>query len=337
MGAPSDTRFNGSRVLVTGGLGFIGSTLALRLAEAGAEVVVVDALIPGYGGNKFNLESGLPESAANIRVNISDVRDEHGMNHLVQGADFVFHLAAQVSHVHSLSDPFLDIDINIKGTAVLMEALKKHNKKAVVIRGGTRGQYGPTSKQPVSEDAPSNPKGIYEISQLTAEKILQVYHDIHGVRCVNLRLTNIYGPRAQMQHHHFGVANWFVRLALENKEIPIFGDGSIKRDFLYVDDCIDAMLACAVEEKTYGRVLNVGYGEPVTFKQYAETLIEVLGHGSWAFKPFSAERAAQEPGDFCSDITRIRETAGWSPRVKLDDGLRRTAEFYKRHRARYWQ
>lgn len=332
MGANTDNRFDGSRVVVTGGAGFIGSTLAMRLADAGAQVTVVDALIPGYGGNLFNLEPARP----GLRINISDVRDAHGMNHLVQGADFVFHLAAQVSHVQSLSDPFPDIDINIKGTAVLMEALKNHNRKAIVIRGGTRGQYGPTSKWPVDEDTPMNPKGIYEISQLTAEKILQVYNDIHGVRCVNLRLTNIYGPRSQMQHHHFGVANWFVRLALDGKEIPIFGDGLIKRDFLYVDDCVDAMLAVAVEPKALGRIFNVGYGEPVTFKEYAEALVRIAGRGSWKFAPFTAERAAQEPGDFCSDISRLREATGWSPRTSLEEGIRRTVEFYRAHKDRYW-
>lgn len=332
MAESPDSRYRGSRVLVTGGAGFIGGTLARRLAEAGAEVTVVDAMIPGYGGNLFNLEPR-PER---LRLNISDVRDVHGMNHLVDGQDFVFHLAAQVSHVQSLSDPFPDIDINIKGTAVLMEACKNHNKKAVVIRAGTRGQYGPTSKWPVPEDTPMNPKGIYEISQLTAEKLLQVYNDIHGVRCVNLRLTNIYGPRAQMHHHHFGVANWFVRLALEGKEIPIFGDGSIKRDFLFVDDCVDALLDAATESKAYGQVFNVGYGEPVTFKEYAETLVRVAGAGAWKFAPFTPERAAQEPGDFCSDITRIRQTLGWAPSVGLEEGLRRTVDFYRCHRAHYW-
>lgn len=332
MAANTDTRFLGSRVLVTGGAGFIGSTLALRLADAGAEVTVVDALIPGYGGNLFNLGP----ARSSIRVNISDVRDAHGMNHIVQGADFIFHLAAQVSHVQSLSDPFPDIDINIKGTAVLLEACKNHNKKAIVIRGGTRGQYGPTSKWPVSEDTPMNPKGIYEISQLTAEKILQVYNDIHGVRCVNLRLTNIYGPRAQMKHHHFGVANWFIRLVLDDETISLFGDGSIKRDFLYVDDCVDAMLSVALEEKARGKVFNVGFGEPVTFKEYAEALVDVAGKGSWKFAPFTAERAAQEPGDFCSDITRIRETTGWSPRTELKEGLRRTVDFYRANKAHYW-
>lgn len=324
--------FRGRRVLITGGAGFIGSSLAHRLVAAGADVTLVDALIPGYGGNLFNIE---PIRGA-VRLNISDIRDTHGMNYLVQGMDFIFHLAAQVSHVQSLSDPFPDIDINMKGTAVLLEACKHHNRQAVIVRAGTRGQYGPASRWPVTEDAPMNPKGIYEISQLGAEKLLQVYNDIHGVRGVNLRLTNVYGPRAQMSHSHFGVANWFVRLALEGAEIPIFGDGAIKRDFLYVEDCVDAMLLVAADEKAHGRVFNVGAGEPTTFKDYAETLIKVAGQGSWRFAPFTPERAAQEPGDFWSDISLIGRTVGWAPRTSVEEGLRLTVDFYRRHRARYW-
>lgn len=325
------SHFDGANVLVTGGLGFIGSNLVLRLVESGAHVAVVDAMIPLYGANLFNVEPVKDK----IRLNVSDVRDAYGMSHLVEGMDYVFHLAAQVCHVQSLTDPFPDIDINIKGTAVLMEALKAKNRKAVVIRAGTRGQYGPTDKWPVSEDSPMNPKGIYEVSQLTAEKLLQVYHDVHGIRCVNLRLTNIYGPRSQMRHSRFGVANWFVRLNLDGKTIPIFGDGSIKRDFLYVDDCVDALLASA-RPQAHGKIFNVGYGEPSTFKEYAETLIRVSGTGKWEFAPFTQERAAQEPGDFCSDITRIRQALGWAPKVGLEEGIRRTVDFYARNKARYW-
>lgn len=323
--------FDGANVLITGGLGFIGSNLSLKLVESGAHVTIVDAMVPLYGANLFNIAP----IKDRVRLNISDVRDSYGMGHLVEGMDYVFHLAAQVCHVQSLTDPFPDIDINIKGTAVLMEALKARNRKAVVIRAGTRGQYGATQKGPVSEDSPMNPKGIYEVSHLAAEKLLQVYNDVHGIRCVNLRLTNVYGPRSQMRHSRFGVANWFVRLALDGKTIPIFGDGSIKRDFLYVDDCIDAMIASSQPE-AHGKIFNVGYGETSTFREYAETLISLYGRGKWEFAPFTQERAAQEPGDFCSDISRIRETLAWAPRTGLAKGISATLEFYDRHRSNYW-
>ena len=328
-----DLALDGAEVLITGGLGFIGSTLAIRLVELGARVTLVDAMIPAFGGNLFNIAP----IRDRVKLNISDVRDLHGMNHLVQGKDFIFHLAAQVSHLHSmLVGPFDDIDINIKGTAILLEACKAHNRNAVVVRAGTRGQYGPTSKLPVSEDAPLNPKGIYEISQLTAEKTLQVYAEHFGIRAVNLRLTNIYGPRGQMRHSQYVVANWFVRLAIDDETIRVFGDGSIKRDFLYVDDCVDALIESARQPAAHGKIFNVGFGTPTTFREFAERLIAIAGTGRWEFAPFSAERAAQEPGDFYSDISRITTTVGWKPRTPVDQGLRQTVDYYRRWKEHYW-
>jgi len=324
--------FDGAQVLITGGAGFIGSTLALRLVELGARVTLVDAMIPGYGGNLFNIAA----IRERVWLNISDVRDAAGMNHLVRDKDYVFHLAAQVSHMRSLSDPFPDIDINIKGTAVVLEACKAHNRRAIVVRAGTRGQYGAATKLPVSEDAPMHPKGLYEISQLAAEQTLDVYRTNFGIRSVNLRLTNVYGPRAQMRSSDFGVANWFIRLAIDGETIKVFGDGSIKRDFLYVDDCVDAMIRCAAEPAAYGGVFNVGAGDPATFKDFAETVIRIAGTGRWELAPFTPERAAQEPGDFYSDIGRIRDVVGWAPQTSLADGIRRTVEFYRAHKAHYW-
>ncbi len=325
--------FDGAEVLITGGLGFIGSTLAIRLVELGSHVTLVDAMIPDLGGNLFNIAP----IHDRVRLNISDVRDVHGMNYLVQGKDFIFHLAAQVSHLRSmLVDPFDDIDINIKGTAILLEACKAHNRKAILVRAGTRGQYGPTSALPVSEDAPMNPKGIYELSQLTAEKALQVYGEHFAIRAINLRLTNVYGPRGQMRHSQYGVANWFVRLAIDGETIRIFGDGSIKRDFLYVDDCVDALIESAQQPAAHGQVFNVGFGTPTTFKEFAERLISIAGTGRWEYAPFSPERAAQEPGDFYSDISRIATSVGWRPRTSVDEGLRRTVDYYRRRKEHYW-
>ncbi|HEX7589675.1 MAG TPA: NAD-dependent epimerase/dehydratase family protein, partial [Demequinaceae bacterium] len=246
--------FAGARALITGGAGFIGSTLAIALVARGARVRVVDAMIPGYGGNLFNLEP----VKGRVAVEVADIRDPEAMSRAVRGQDFVFHLAGQVDHVLSLTDPFPDIDINIKGTAVVMEALKHHNPKARVVYTGTRGQYGPAVTLPVAEDAPTNPRGIYEISNLTAEKIIEVYDRVHGIPSVLLRLTNVYGPRAQMKHSRYGVVNWFVRLALDGSVIPVFGDGTILRDFLYVDDCVEAILLAAGSDAVFGEVLNVG-------------------------------------------------------------------------------
>jgi UDP-glucose 4-epimerase len=324
--------FSGSRVLITGGLGFIGSNLAARLAREGARVTICDAMIEGYGGNLENIR----EIRAQVAVHFADVRDEAIMGQLVEGQDVIFHLAAQVSHVMSLSNPYLDIDINIKGTAAVLEACRKRNPKTLVIRSGTRGQYGPAVRLPVSEEAPSDPRGIYEISQLSAEMICRTYTRIHGIRTVPLRLTNVYGPRAQMKHSQFGVVNWFVRLALEGRAIPIFGSGKILRDFLYVDDCVDALLAAAREPKAVGEVLNVGHDRPSTFLEVAEILCELVPEARIEFTEFSPERKAQEPGDFVSDITKIRGLLGWDPKVALRDGLARTVAFYRERKADYF-
>ena len=324
--------FRGARALVTGGMGFTGSNLAISLVEAGADVTIVDAMIPGYAGNRFNIAP----IESRVTVNFCDVRDVNAMNHLVRGQDFVFHLAGQVDHILSMSDPFPDIDINIKGTAVVMEALRLHNPRANVIYTGTRGQYGPAVSLPVNEEAPTHPKGIYEISNLTAEKIIQVYYDARGIDAVLLRLTNVYGPRAQMKHPRYGVVNWFVRLAIDDATIKVFGDGKILRDFLYIDDAVEAIMMSALAPKAAGEVLNVGVDKPTDFIELAETLIDVAGSGRWEFAPFSPERKAQEPGDFYSDISKIKRLVGWQPRTTLRDGLRRTIEFYRANKAHYW-
>jgi len=324
--------FDGKRVLITGGLGFIGSNLARRLVEHGARVAVCDALIDGYGGNPANIA----EIRDAIDFERADVRDAPAMERLVSGREVVFHLAAQVSHVMSLSDPYPDIDINIKGTAVVLEACRKKNPGALVVRSGTRGQYGPAVKLPVSEETPSDPRGIYEISQLSAEMICRTYTRIHGIRTVPLRLTNVYGPRGQMKHSHFGVVNWFVRLALEGKPIPIFGSGKILRDFLYVDDCVDALVRAAVEPRAVGEILNVGHDRASTFLEVAEILRDLVPATTIAFTDFTPERKAQEPGDFVSDIGKIRRLLGWEPSVSLREGLACTVAFYRDRRDEYF-
>lgn len=320
------------KVLITGGLGFIGSNLARRLVELGADITVVDAMLPGYGGNLFNIEG----IADRIRINFSDIRDVHTMNYLVRDQEIVFHLAGQVDHILSLTNPFPDIDINIRGSAVVMEAVREHAPAARVVYTGTRGQYGPAVSLPVGEDTPMNPKGLYELSNLTAEKMMLLYNDKHDVATSVLRLTNIYGPRAQMHHSRYGVVNWFVRVALDDGTIKVFGKGDIKRDFLYVDDAVEAILLTAVRDEAIGEVFNVGVDIPSNFLELAERIISIAGTGRWEFAPFSPERAKQEPGDFYSDITKIRNALGWEPATDLDTGLRSTIEFYKQHRSHYW-
>jgi UDP-glucose 4-epimerase len=324
--------FAGRRVLILGGLGFLGSSLAIRLAACGARITLADAMIEEYGGNLHNIA---PIRDAAI-VNFCDIRDAAAMNWLVRDQDYVFHSAAQVCHLKSLSDPFPDIDINITGTAVVMEALRRFNPAAKVVKLGSRGQYGSVIKLPAGEETRPEPKGIYEISLLAAEHIMASYQRNHGIRCVLSRLTNIYGPRAQMRHNRFGVANWFMRLAVDGETVPIFGDGRIKRDFLYIDDCVEALLLLAVTPEAEGEVFNIGHDVPSDFLTLAETIVETAGTGHIAFTPFSPERKAQEPGDFYTDIAKISRVTGWRPTTPLGDGVAETIAFYRQNREHYW-
>jgi len=333
MTEPADVDgFRDREVLITGGLGFIGSNLAISLVDLGARVTVLDAMRDDHGGNIFNVEP----IRDRVAINFSDVRDESSLQYLVRGKDYIFHLAGQNDHVLSLTNPFPDIDINIKGSAMLLETCKRVNRDARLIYSGTRGEYGPAAMLPVGEDQPMRPRGIYELSSLTAQQLFQIYHDNHGVRSITLRLTNIYGERAQMRHSRFGVANWFVRLALDNEAIPVFGDGLLLRDFVYVQDAVEAMLRCAVTESAYGQVFNVGNSHASNFRELAETVVRVAGSGRWQLAPFSPERAAQEPGDFCSDIRKIGRVVGWRPVTSLEDGITKTVAFYRKFREHYW-
>lgn len=324
--------FKSKKVLITGGLGFIGSNLAIRLVEAGAKVTILDAMIQGHGGNVFNIDPVKDD----VLLNFSDIRDENSMNYIVRDKEYIFHLAGQNDHVLSLTNPFPDIDINIKGSAVLLEACKKFNRDVHVIYTGTRGEYGSAVTLPVKEDAPLNPKGIYELSSLTAQKLFKLYHDNHGIKSVTLRLTNIFGERAQMQHSRFGVVNWFIRLAVDNQTIKVFGDGSILRDFLYVQDTVEAILKSALCDDAYGEVFNIGVDKPVSFLDLAKTIIRIAGSGKWEFAPFTPERAAQEPGNFYSDITKTKTIIGWEPDTALKDGLARTINYYRAFKEHYW-
>jgi UDP-glucose 4-epimerase len=324
--------FGSKAVLITGGLGFIGSNLAIRLVGLGAQVHILDAMYEQHGGNIYNID----EVKNKVTVNYCDIRDSNALRCLVPGHDFVFHLAGQNDHVLSLKDPFPDIYINIVGSAKLLEACRLYNPQVKLVYTGTRGEYGSNVSLPVSEEAPLNPKGIYELSSMTAQKLFKIYNDNQRLRSITLRLTNVYGPRSQMKHDRFGVVNWFVRQAIDGETIRVFGDGSIKRDFLYVDDAVDAILMCAASSEAYGQTFNVGRDVPTTFLELAQMIVRLARSGSWKHADFTPERAAQEPGHYFSDISKIRSAVGWSPRVSLEDGLTRTIQFYRTHREHYW-
>lgn len=322
----------GKKVLVTGGLGFIGSNLVGELVRQGSDVTIVDNMLPRQGGNLFNIH----DVAGSVKVNISDVRNELSMNHLVKEKDLVFHLAGQVNHVDSMRNPVQDLEINCRGTLVLLEALRQHNPSARVIFAGTRGEYGSTVKLPVDEDHPTNPKGIYAVTNLTAEKMVLVYDDVYGIPGACLRITNTYGPRHQMMHDEYGVFNWFIRKAMDDEEIPVFGDGRILRDFLFVDDLVECMLSVAVTAGAFGKVFNIGTGIPVNFIDLAQKIAAIAGSGRTIFTEFTRERQEVEPGDYYADISRITSTVEWKPKTSLDDGIAATIDYYRRFRKEYW-
>ncbi len=323
----------GKRILVTGGLGFIGSNLSARLVQLGARVTIVDNMIPRLGGNLFNVNEIIDQ----VHINFSDVRDTHAMDHLVKGQEIIFHLAGQVNHVDSIRNPIQDLDINCRGTLVLLESCRKHNREAKIVFAGTRGEYGASVTLPVREDHPTNPKGIYAVTNLSAEKMVLVYDDVHGISGTCLRLTNTYGPRHQMAHDEYGVVNWFIRKAIDDERVPVFGDGRILRDFLFVDDAVNCFIAMAQCPQAFGEVFNVGTGIPYIFIELAKKIVETAGTGEVVFTEFTKERKEVEPGDYYTDISKVRQRVGWEPTIDLDAGLRKTVEFYRKHKEHYWK
>jgi UDP-glucose 4-epimerase len=333
MPLPSYDPYNGARVLVTGGLGFIGSHLAARAVELGAEVTIVDSLIPEYGGNPYNVR----EIADRVQVNYSDIRDPWSIRHLVRDQDFIFNLAGQVSHVDSMEDPETDLDINCKAQLSLLEALRAGNSDAVIVFAASRQQYGRPQFVPVTEDHPLIPVDVNGINLIAGESYHLLYNDVYGIPAVSLRLTNTYGPHLLMKHGRQGFITTFIRLALEGKDISVFGDGSQLRDFTYVSDAVDAFLAAGVTEATHGRALNVGGQEPVPLIEVARLCQELAGMGGQVkTAPWPPEREKIDIGSIYVDHARLMEATGWEPTVTLRDGLRETIEFYREHGEHYW-
>lgn len=323
--------YRGKNVLITGGLGFIGSTLSFRLVEYGAKVTLLDSLIPEYGGNLFNIH----EIEDKVKVNVADLRDRYGINYLVQGQDYIFNLAGTLSHVDSLKDPFTDLEINCVSQLSLLEACRKRNPTVKIVFAGTRGQYGRPDYLPVDEKHPMHPTEVNGVHNMAAEWYHILYNNLYGIRATSLRLTNTYGPRHQMKHHRQGILNWFVRLILEDKEVALYGDGKQIRDTNYVDDVVEALLLVACSEATNGEVYNLG-GVPTSLEEVVKLLIKITNKGRYKFVPFPEDSKAIEIGDYVADCSKITKTLGWRPQVSLEEGLRRTVEFYREYAEHYW-
>jgi UDP-glucose 4-epimerase len=323
--------YRGRRVMITGGLGFIGSNLAHRLAELGADVLLVDSLIPDYGGNLHNI-GGIEDC---VHVNIADVRQASTMNYLVQGREVIFNLAGQVSHIDSMRDPHTDLEINCRSQLTLLEACRHHNPAAKVVYASTRQIYGKPDVLPVTERHLVRPTDVNGINKAAGEYYHLVYNNVFGVRGCALRLTNIYGPRQLLRHNRQGFIGWFIRLALEDREIQVFGDGSQIRDFVYVDDAAEAFLLAGATDAVNGEAFNVGGDEHFAHSEVVDLLVRTAGTGRHRFVEWPAEKKVIDIGSFYADSTLFKTRTGWTPRVGLAEGLRRTLDYYRTRMEHY--
>ena len=323
--------YQGRKVMITGGLGFIGSNLAHRLVALGADVLLVDSLIPDYGVNLFNID-GIDDL---VYVNIADVRQQSTINYLVKDCQVIFNLAGQVSHVDSLRDPYADLEINCRGQLTILEACRYNNPKTKVVYAGTRQVYGRPDSLPVNESHLVRPTDVNGINKAAGEYYHLVYNNVFGIRACSLRLTNVYGPRQLIKHDRQGFIGWFIRLAIEDGTIQIYGDGSQRRDFVFVDDAVDAFLRAGADDVCNGEVFNVGGSEPISHRDLTALLVEIAGSGRVEYIPWPAEKKAIDIGDFYADSSKFTIATGWTPSVALKDGLRKTVAFYRQHWDRY--
>jgi UDP-glucose 4-epimerase len=322
--------FTGRRVLITGGLGFIGANLARRLAAAGAHLTLVDSLIPEYGGNLFNI-AGIEDRA---RVNISDVRDEHSMCVLVQNHDYLFNLAGQTSHLDSMTDPYTDLEINCRAQLSILEACRKHNPGIKIVYASTRQIYGKPDYLPVDEKHLLRPVDVNGINKMAGEWYHILYNNVYGIRACALRLTNTYGPRMRVKDARQTFLGVWIRLAVEGKPFEVWG-GDQLRDFTYVDDAVEALLLAAAAPAADGGVFNVGGGPPLSLAALARLLVEVNSGGEYRVRAFPPERKQIDIGDYYADDRLLRQVLGWQLRVSLADGLARTLAFYQEYLSRY--
>jgi UDP-glucose 4-epimerase len=326
------TFFRDARILITGGAGMIGSTMARILVEQGAEVTIVDAMLPAYGGNRFNL-NGIMDKVVFVK---GDIRNLERVKDWVDGADYVFSLAAQVSYVDSNHDPLLDLDINCRGHLNLLLALSQINRRAKVVFTSSRFVYGTIDYNPVHEGHDFNCLSIYGIHKLAGEKYYRFYHDSQGLDTVSVRITNPYGPRQQMKHSKYGIVNWFIRLALESKPLTVFGEGLQKRDYIFVEDVTEGILNVALAPGTAGQVYNLGTGTGTPFIDMVQLVAGYIPGTEVHHLPWPQDRYFVETGDFIADISKIQAATDWAPRVGLAAGIEKTIAFYREHQGQYW-
>lgn len=327
-----DAKIKNKKVLITGGLGMIGSTLANKLIVMGAEVTLLDSLIKPYGANFFNVN----EISHLIKINISDIRDKESVKVLVKDKDIIINLAGQVSHNDSLQNPYLDADINYIGHLNVLEAVKINNPTAKILYSGSRLQFGKIIANPVAEDHPLNPLTPYAVNKTAAENLYLYYNRVFNIPIVLFRIANPYGPRCQMQHSKYAIINWFIRNAMEDKEITIFGDGSQIRDYIFVDDLADAFILASTDENIKSEIFNIGSGTGTTFRDMVEQVVEIVGKGRIKYLPWPQDYLNVETGDYITNIEKIKTKLNWLPKTDLRKGIEKTVEYYQQFRNNYW-
>jgi UDP-glucose 4-epimerase len=324
--------FAGARVLITGGLGFIGANLAHRLLDLGSDVTLVDSLIPEYGGNIHNI-IGIEDR---LRVNIADVRDEYSMNYLVQDKDYLFNLAGQTSHMDSMRDPYTDLEINCRAQLSILEACHKRNPTIKVVYASTRQIYGRPDYLPVDERHLLHPTDVNGINKMAGEWYHILYNNVYGVRACALRLTNTYGPRMRVKDARQTFLGIWIKNLLDGVPIQVWGDGMQIRDFTYVDDCVEALLLSASTPSAHGQIFNLGSDETINLKNLAALVVEIVGAGSYDIIPYPPDRKPIDIGDYYADYRFIQGRLGWRPQVSLREGLARTIAFYRENKQFYW-
>ncbi|HJZ49908.1 MAG TPA: NAD-dependent epimerase/dehydratase family protein [Roseiflexaceae bacterium] len=324
--------FDGARILITGGLGFVGSTLAHRLVELGARVTLVDSLIPLYGGNLRNI-AGIEDR---VKVNIADVRDEYSMDYLVQGQDFLFNLAGQTSHMDSMRDPYTDLDINCRSQLSILEACRKNNPGLKIVYTSTRQMYGKPDYLPVDERHLLHPTDVNGVNKMAGEWYHIVYNNVYGIRACALRLTNTIGPRMRVKDTRQTFLGIWIKQLIDGQPIQVWGDGAQIRDFNYVDDVVEALLLSAASPAADGQIFNLGSDETINLRDLAALLVEINTGGKYEIVPFPADRKPIDIGDYYADYRLIQGRLGWRPKVALREGLRRTLAFYREEKEYYW-
>jgi len=310
--------------MVTGGLGFIGSNLARRLVDLGAEVVVVDALVPNFGGNPANLR-GLHDK---LQVCHFDLSDGEQLAEQLRGCEVIFNLAGQVSHLDSMRNPLVDLDANVRAQLVLLEKCRIHAPQARVIFASTRQIYGRPAYLPVDERHPLNPVDINGVHKMAAEAHHILYHQVYDLHTVCLRLTNTFGPRMRIKDARQTFLGFWLRRVVEDGTFEVWG-GAQKRDLTHVDDVVDAFLLAAAAPDLAGQCFNIGGSPPVTLRELAELLVGIARTGRYELKEFPSERKRIDIGDYFADDRRFRELTGWRPKVSVPEGLAATIAYYR--------